>query len=267
MIQKVIKAVVPRFIKSRLSDEFKYAYSRQLEDLKSSYSFRFSRSQQNRLLAEYRLCQGLEDYFSFARRWLGVGAVQLPEEIGPALAYLAEESPQRVCEIGTEHGGTTLLLSQLLPSVTVMVGVDLFIKNRPMLERLRREHQRFHLINGSSCSLKTVARITKLLDGSLLDVAFIDGNHSYEGVLKDFLLYRHLVRENGFILFHDIVQDHRARYQRETMRWSGGVPILWTQLKSLYPFREFVQDYDQDGLGIGVIRYSHGVALPQELLP
>ncbi len=157
--------------------------------------------------------------------------------------------------------------SQLLPSVIVIIGVDLFIKNRRMLEPLPREHQRFHLINGSSSSRTTMDRITELLDGSQLDVAFIDGNHSYEGVLKDFLLYRHLVRENGFILFHDIVQDHRVRYGRETMRWSGGVPKLWTQLKSLYPFREFVQDYDQDGLGIGVIRYSHGVALPQELLP
>lgn len=267
MIQKVIKAVVPRFIKSRLSNELKYAYSRQLEDLTSTLYFRLSRSQQNSVLAEYRLCHDFDEYFWFARRWLGVGSVQLPEEIGPVLTYLAEESPEHVCEIGTEHGGTTLLLSQLLPSVSVMIGVDLFIKNRPILERLRREHQRFHLINGSSCAPETLSKITKLLDGSRLDVAFIDGNHSYEGVLQDFLLYRHLVRENGFVVFHDIVQDHRARYGRETMRWSGGVPKLWTQLKSLYPFREFVQDYDQDGLGIGVVRYSHGVVLPQELLP
>jgi hypothetical protein len=40
------------------------------------------------------------------------------------------------------------------------------------------------------------------------------------------------------------------------------VPELWRRLKALYPHWEFVRDRDQDGMGIGVIRYSHEVPLP-----
>lgn len=36
-----------------------------------------------------------------------------------------------------------------------------------------------------------------------IDVLFIDGDHSYEGVKKDFELYSKLLSENGVILLHD----------------------------------------------------------------
>lgn len=39
------------------------------------------------------------------------------------------------------------------------------------------------------------------------DLLFIDGDHSYSSVLCDWLLYRHLVRPNGIIAFHDCATD------------------------------------------------------------
>lgn len=36
-----------------------------------------------------------------------------------------------------------------------------------------------------------------------IDVLFIDGDHSYEGVKKDFDLYSNIISENGIIVFHD----------------------------------------------------------------
>lgn len=36
-----------------------------------------------------------------------------------------------------------------------------------------------------------------------LDLVFIDGDHSYEGVKSDWLLYEPLVRAGGLVLFHD----------------------------------------------------------------
>jgi cephalosporin hydroxylase len=233
-----------------------------VEDAQPSLSFFMDLKQQRQALMECNQCQTLEDYMAFTRKWLGVGSVQIPEEIGGALSYLSLNSPRRVCEIGTEDGGTTFLLSHMLPDIELLVGVDLYIQNRTRLERLHRAGHRLILINGSSIVDSTVKHVENILEGAQLDVLFIDGDHRYEGVKKDFLLYRHLVRNSGLVLFHDIVQDHRVRFGKETLAFSGGVPVLWNELKQIYPFQEFIQDSDQNGMGIGVIRYSPDIELP-----
>jgi hypothetical protein len=38
-----------------------------------------------------------------------------------------------------------------------------------------------------------------------VDFLFIDADHSYEGIKKDFEMYSLLVRKGGIIAFHDIV--------------------------------------------------------------
>jgi Methyltransferase domain len=41
-----------------------------------------------------------------------------------------------------------------------------------------------------------------------IDVLFIDGDHSYEGVKKDFELYSTILSENGIIIIHDTDKDY-----------------------------------------------------------
>ncbi|RPH56645.1 MAG: class I SAM-dependent methyltransferase, partial [Acidobacteria bacterium] len=90
-----------------------------------------------------------------------------------------------------------------------------------------------------------------------LDVLFIDGDHSYEGVRRDFEMYRPLVREGGLIVFHDIVPDFGQRYGASTRASTGGVPQFWAELKSRYPdVQEIIEDPRQDGYGLGVLRAS-----------
>jgi hypothetical protein len=38
--------------------------------------------------------------------------------------------------------------------------------------------------------------------------------------------------------------------------------MLWQELSKLYPSRTFVNNPDQDGMGIGLIEYSSKVAVP-----
>ena len=40
------------------------------------------------------------------------------------------------------------------------------------------------------------------------DFIFIDGDHSYDGVKRDFELYKDLVSPRGFVVFHDIDPNH-----------------------------------------------------------
>jgi hypothetical protein len=114
------------------------------------------------------------------------------------------------------------------------------------------------LLDGSSYAPETVGKVGRILAGRQLDVLFIDGDHRYEGVKSDLLRYRQFVREGGYILFHDIMPD-----QNDGWIWSGGVPTLWNEIKGLFPSQEFVDDPLQKGCGIGLIRHSGDVVIPE----
>ena len=47
-----------------------------------------------------------------------------------------------------------------------------------------------------------------ILQDIKIDVLFIDGDHSYDGVKKDFDLYSKIISENGIIILHDTDGDY-----------------------------------------------------------
>ena len=72
---------------------------------------------------------------------------------------------------------------------------------------------------------------------------FIDGDHTYEGVKKDFEMYGPLVRESGIIAFHDIAVIEKPCEVRK----------FWKELNSDYK-KEIIEDEKQGWNGIGIIR-------------
>jgi predicted O-methyltransferase YrrM len=74
---------------------------------------------------------------------------------------------------------------------------------------------------------------------------FIDGDHSYEGVKKDFEMYSPLVAEGGLIAFHDIAVH---------TKFTGcEVDRLWNEIKPAFRHREIIADLKQGWAGIGVV--------------
>jgi cephalosporin hydroxylase len=195
---------------------------------------------------------------------IGDGAQQLEGEILPFLEFAEPLAPQRICEIGTASGGTNFLLSHGLASTTEIIAIDLFVRNRIRLRALIPHGTSIHLVDGSSYDSSTVARVERLLDGNKLDVLFIDGDHRYAGALADFLAYRPFVRDGGLIVFHDIQPDGRERGLRSRQN-SGGVPLLWRQLRPAFEHREFIGSPSQLGFGIGVLVESSNAKLPPEV--
>ena len=193
----------------------------------------------------------------FMRRHNLGGSVQIVSETESAIKLIAASRPQVMCEIGTFDGGTSLLFSKFLPTVEIMLCMDLFVKNKELLRLLAPPHQQLHFIDAPSRSDSTIDRVQKLLNGRMIDALFIDGDHRYEGVKNDFLHYRSFVMDGGLIMFHDIVADKQL-----SDAWAGGVPKLWKELAPYYSHREFVQSHDQEGFGIGVITYSKAVQPP-----
>jgi predicted O-methyltransferase YrrM len=87
--------------------------------------------------------------------------------------------------------------------------------------------------------------VKKILNGNQLDFLFIDGDHSYEGVKKDFEMYSPLVRKGGIIAFHDIVGH--------SLETGCEVEKLWKEIKNGFNFKELIKDINQNWAGIGVL--------------
>jgi predicted O-methyltransferase YrrM len=94
---------------------------------------------------------------------------------------------------------------------------------------------------GSSHDAEVAAAVISALDGAPLDLLFLDGDHSADGVRRDFDMYAPLVRPGGIIALHDIDGD-------------GGVPALWRAERARGRRIEFVDRiHPPQGLGIGVL--------------
>ncbi len=184
-----------------------------------------------------------------------VVASQKLDELLPALERVQALSPRRVCEIGTSAGGTLYLLTRASAPDALIVSIDLTIAphTQALRARLARPGQRLVSIAGDSHTEATVSRLRELLGDEPLDVLFIDGDHSYDGVRADFELYAPLVRSGGLVLLHDVNEDYRASRGIETPSISGDVPRFWNELKGRHRTEELIAELGQDGYGIGLV--------------
>ena len=182
--------------------------------------------------------------------------IQIKWEVKKLLEILARIKPRCILEIGTARGGTLFSWTRVASDDALIISVDLpggpFGGGYPILKGLTykffaRGNQKIVLIRGDSHDIKTLEKVKKILGDKKLDFLFIDGDHSYEGVKRDFEMYAPLVREGGIIAFHDIVPG--------PSEYVGGVPKFWQELKEKFGGKvlEIVYDWSQGGYGIGVI--------------
>lgn len=151
--------------------------------------------------------------------------------------------PTRSLEIGTNYGGTLLMLCTLSPPGSCIISIDLPrgrfgggypLRKIPLYRRFPRSGQRLHLIRADSHTVETKERVLRILSGEPLDYLFLDGDHTYDGVRRDFEMYAPLVRSGGIVAFHDIVV-HQSETQCEVKRF-------WNEIKQRYQHREIIAD-------------------------
>lgn len=201
------------------------------------------------------LCSTPADYVKLSAKTL-FRPSQKQLEICGLLDLLNQNRPANVLEIGTNRGGTLYLFARHATSHARLVSVDIELQHPDLIRSFARQQQAIELIEGDSTAPETIATIQQHFpDG--LDFVLLDGDHSYEGIQQDYQNYRPLVKRGGMIAFHDIVEDNETRYGVVTGGWAGGVPQFWQELRRQYDHVEFIDDPDQDGLGIGVIFIPH----------
>jgi predicted O-methyltransferase YrrM len=176
--------------------------------------------------------------------------MQIREEIGNLLYVLKDESPQNILEIGTANGGTLFMLSHIATKDSKIITIDMptnsSILNTLFFQSFQKHNQKVFIINEDSHAENTKDKVMKILKGEKVDVLFIDGDHTYEGVKKDFQMYFPLVKQQGLVVFHDIVQGGSNLV--------GDVPKFWQEIKRELSTQEIVKDWDQGGCGIGIAR-------------
>jgi predicted O-methyltransferase YrrM len=205
-----------------------------------------------KLRRELPAVESLEDAIDYAFGFwlddLNIKPAQERSEISELLHLARRRASLRaILEIGTDSGGTLFLLARAAESDAIIATIDIGHPERAVLYRaFARNGQQVEMIHGDSHQPNTRDRVGRLFVDRELDMLFIDGDHSYNGVRRDFELYSPLVKKGGIIALHDIVHGPNELV--------GEVPRFWTEVKQMYEsVQEIVEDWDQGGLGIGVI--------------
>ena len=177
---------------------------------------------------------------------------QIESELLRFLEVVAVRQPRTVVEIGSARGETAFLLARAAAPDAHIVCVDLpyfpggFVipSRRWMWPRFAVDDQTVTLVERNSHDQQTAHLVAEL--AAPIDLLFIDGDHSYDGVKRDFELYTPLVADGGLVAFHDIVAG---------LPEVGGVPDFWRAVRG-HDYEEIVASPEQAGYGIGLLRWS-----------
>lgn len=162
-----------------------------------------------------------------------------------------KSEPYNILEIGTKFGGTFFLWCSMNQSSGLNISIDMNdgglhggIDEKKMDERDEWFNQRFancKFIRGDSHKPITRSKLVRrgLMNGvnfkptvgnvigegnlePFIDFLFIDGDHTYEGVKKDWKMYSPFLKINSICAFHDIkdTQRHRDRNVHVSNLWN-----------------------------------------------
>lgn len=189
----------------------------------------------------------------FCRSWIiHMKPLQVKSEVTEFFRVVKRLNPKTIVEIGTANGGTLFLFANVA-NPEIIISIDLphgsfgggySFGKIPLYKSLGKKGVT-KLIKANSHSNSTFNKLKKGLENRQVDILFIDGDHTYEGVSKDFQMYSPLVKKGGIVAFHDIVIHDKS---------SGcEVSKFWKEIKKSYRHEEILEDVNQKWAGIGVL--------------
>ncbi len=163
----------------------------------------------------------------------GVDTLQDEFEFDRLLEIVKAHKPKRIIEIGVWDGGT---LQHWLAKDRTVVAVEVHPKNPGLWQSwAEKKGATLHVLAGDSAS-RSVLEQAK--EHGPYDFAFIDGDHAYEGVVRDWENYHPMMAPGAIIAFHDIVYETVGR--------------LWGQIVAIEGSRT-VSIRHSTNMGIGAV--------------
>ena len=189
-------------------------------------------------------------------------ATQKITELSPFISFIRKRKLQTIVEIGTAKGGTLYVWCSIAQPDALIISIDMpggpfgggyTFNDMKKFRTYKRIKQSLFFLRADSHKQTTKKRLMNILNGKKIDFLFIDGDHSYRGVKRDFHLYASLVKRNGLIAFHDILFHPMVPKCR--------VDKFWSEIKDRFKYREFIDKGDDRGWGqwggIGVVYYAY----------
>lgn len=164
---------------------------------------------------------------------------QVESEWIKLIELIIDKNYKTMIEIGSAYGGSTWSLSHFLDKI---ISVDIKQMPEKMKQKISRNCDFTFIHKDSRRAMKNISRTLK---DTKADMLFIDGEHTYRGVAKDFRNMKQFVKKDGIIIFHDIT---KSKYHID-----GNCVVFrfWEKIKTEYEYMEF--KYDKDWGGIGII--------------
>jgi len=150
---------------------------------------------------------------------------QKPAELARAMVYLSDKEISSYIEIGSSKGSTLAIISSYLNrfNQTTSIGIDVLTR-RTWAKLEASLNVKFHTVDSDS------------FKNQKFDLCFIDGNHGFEWVERDF---ENVGRFSKFCMFHDILDKH-----------CPGVGRFYNQIKGDNSIEFSEPPYDTMGIGV-----------------
>jgi len=174
------------------------------------------------------------------------GAKQEARELALLIPLVSSLAPLTILEIGSAVGGTILIWTVCGDCNARIISVDKdnnFHKEE-VWRTWMREGQSLTVIAGDSHDPLTINSVHRALNGEPINMLFIDGSHTYDGVRMDYDNYHRYVPSGGIIVLHDI-----AIRRADMWVWK-----LWEELRTEYLHVEIIDASNPCGLGILYVR-------------
>lgn len=180
--------------------------------------------------------------------------IQQRQEITKLVQTVSARNPKTVLEIGTANGGSLFLFCRAAAENAIIVSIDLpggingggFPNWKTSLYKdFADTSQQIHLLRLDSHKQSTRDQVAQLTPTRTFDVIMIDADHSYEGVKRDFELYKTLVAKGGIVVLHDVIMN---RFDPSIQ-----VNVFWGEVKQTHTTEEIIFDPQQGNMGIGIV--------------
>ncbi len=179
-----------------------------------------------------------------------IGMTQVQEEIYEFAKLVLNSKVKNFLEIGTDRGGNFVLLCALSNKNGIKISIDIPFGKFGENNFDKQERNKILLDCPGIISLFEIdshsdiafRKASDSLNGQKLDLLFIDGDHTYDGVKKDYEMFSPLVQEGGLIVFHDIVD---STYHNSS---DCGVARFWKELDG--EKIEFIAGRTWGGIGV-----------------
>lgn len=158
--------------------------------------------------------------------WFGEPVLNLPQDMFALQEIIWQTRPDFIIEVGVAWGGGILFEAMLLEVLggKKVIGIDIFIPPdlRKRLENHGAISNRIDLIEGSSISAETLAKVKELLRGSKKVLVVLDSHHTHDHVLEELRAYAPLVEQGQYLICGDTIVERMPPHASRPRPWGPG---------------------------------------------